>query len=220
MKFNKYLIACVCAFTAAAHAENNWYVLGSIGQSNFDASNSDVNDALSPYWHAAEISIDKTDTAYKLQAGYQFTENFSIEGGYVDLGNLKYQFVPTPNPGTIALYYPDLSKVKVSASGWNLSAVGVLPLNNNFSLYAKAGAIRATVKAKTEVTYFFPPTGDSSDTESSTDIKPLFGVGASYKLNSNVSVRVEAERYSNLGDSDTTGEGNVDLYSAGIAYKF
>lgn len=213
MKSNKYLLAMTCAFAATVHAENSWYVLGSMGQSKFDESKSDADRSVSDTnISVASSSLDNTDSAYKLQAGYQFTPNFAIEGGYVDLGELNY----TASLNDILFAYK--AKVKVDAKGWNIDAVGILPLNKYLSLFAKAGVIDANVKNKTVVSYNY--IGETSDTESSTDIKPLFGIGASYSFNDNIAARIEVERYRNLGDKNTTGEGDVDLYSAGIAYKF
>jgi len=231
MKCNKYLLACACVFAVAAHAESNWYVLGDIGQSNFGASNSDVNDILPGYEHVTKVAVDNTGAAYRLQAGYQFTENFGVEGGYFDLGNIQYEYVPALNAGVATLVpIHENIKIKFSAFGWNLSAVGVLPLKNNLSLFARAGVARATVKTKIEVTDSF--LGDRSAAEKSAHVKPLFGIGVSYKLNNNLLLQVEAQRYSNLplhvkaerysdfGDSGAIRESNVDFYSVGIAYKF
>lgn len=211
MKFNKYLIACACVFTAAAHAENNWYVLGSLGQSKFDASKSDLDSALRDEGLVVYSStLDETDTGYKLQIGYQFTPNFAVEGGYIDLGKLSYS-------ANVLGIIPVTAGAKVEASGWNIDALGILPLGNGFSLFAKAGLIDAKVKFSVSASSAF---SSASSSDSSTDIKPLFGVGASYSINNQLIVRTEYERYKNLGDKDTTGEGDVDLFSAGIAYKF
>lgn len=211
MKLNKYLIACACAFTAGAHAENNWYVLGSIGQSNFDAKKSDVdNELLNAGFLLDSSSFDKADTGYKLQFGYEFNSNFALEGGHVDLGELTYK------ASSFGVIPADL-KAKIEVNGWNIDAVGILPINNGFSLFAKVGFIDAKVEAKTTAS---SPFFTTSSKENSSDIKPLFGLGAAYKLNAQVSMRIEIERYHDLGDNDTGGEGDVDLYSAGIAYKF
>lgn len=55
---------------------------------------------------------------------------------------------------------------------------------------------------------------------SSTNWKPNFGIGGTYNVDKQLGIRVEYERFSNLGDTNTTGEVNVDLMSAGVVYKF
>ena len=124
-------------------------------------------------------------------------------------------------------------KIKTQAKGFNIDAVGMLPLGSGFSLFAKVGFISAKVESKSTFTqsgyvigFACPIQGcpsainPASDSTSSTDLKVLFGLGAAYDINALLNVRVEVERYSKLGDNNSTGEGDVDLYSAGIAYKF
>jgi OmpA-OmpF porin, OOP family len=212
MKRNKYLLVLTCALAATAHAENNWYVVGSIGQSSFDASKSDGDASFNDFgFDVNSSSLDDEDTAYKIQLGYQFNPNFAIEGGYVDLGGLTYKANVTDG------FFDYNVKMDVEASGLNIAAVGILPLNNNFSLFAKFGFINAKVETSVKAS-----SGgfSASGSEDSTDLKPMFGVGAAYAITDRLSIRVELERYSKLGDEDSTGEGDVDLLSGGIAFKF
>ncbi|HQU15191.1 MAG: hypothetical protein B7Z66_05760 [Chromatiales bacterium 21-64-14] len=47
--------------------------------------------------------MDDTDFAYRLFAGYRFNPNFALEGGYVDLGSLRFvSNVLAPPPGGVA----------------------------------------------------------------------------------------------------------------------
>jgi hypothetical protein len=39
-------------------------------------------------------------------------------------------------------------------------------------------------------------------------------------MSKNVSFRADYDRYAKLGDNNSTGEGDVDLYSLAVAYKF
>lgn len=143
-------------------------------------------------------SCDDDDTAWKVYGGYQFTKNWGVEFGYVDFGEIK---------GTV----PAVGTIKTEADGWTLSGVGTLPFSNNFSGFAKLGIIRADVDTK--VTGVFA--GSASD--SSTDW--TFGLGVKYDFTQNVGLRVEWEKFNNLGDS-STGEGDIDLISLGLVFKF
>jgi OmpA-OmpF porin, OOP family len=212
MKLDKYLLVLTCALAATAHAESNWYLAGSIGQSSFDASKSDGDASLNDVGLGVNSSsLDDEDTAYKIQLGYQFNPNFAIEGGYVDLGGLTYKANVTDG------IFDYNAKMDVEASGLNIAAVGILPLNDNFSLFAKFGFINAKVETTVKVS-----SGgfSSSGSEDSTDLKPMFGIGAAYSITDQLAIRVELERYSKLGDEDSTGEGDVDLLSGGILFKF
>lgn len=142
-------------------------------------------------------SCDDDDTAWKVYGGYQFTKNWGVEFGYVDFGEIKATV-----PGGTA---------KVEADGWTLSGVGTLPFANNFSGFAKLGIIQADIDAKGTGVL----AGSASD--SSTDW--TFGLGVKYDFTQNVSLRAEWEKFNNLGDS-STGEGDIDLISIGVVFKF
>ena len=51
-----------------------------------------------------------------------------------------------------------------------------------------------------------------------TDLK--LGLGLQYDFTKNVGARLEWEHFRNVGDRNTTGEGDVNLYSLGIVVKF
>lgn len=200
------LIALLSALAVPAMAEG-LYVVGSVGQSKADLDQGylDGADRSLPGFSS---SIDKTDTAYKLQLGYQFNQNLAIEGGYVNLGKLTYSG-SAPGVGN--------KSVEFKAQGLNLSAVGILPLTERVSVFAKVGAIYAKVERTAAV---HTTLVQASSSESSTDLKGTWGLGASFDLTKNLAVRAEYEQFHKLGKNDKTGEANVDLISAGVAYKF
>ena len=53
------------------------YLFGNIGRSDFDPS---VN--------TSGLTLDTTDSAFALGAGYRITEHFSAEAGYTDQGKI------------------------------------------------------------------------------------------------------------------------------------
>lgn len=200
------LIALLLAFAAPAMAEG-FYVLTSVGQTKTDLDQGylDGADRALPGFQS---STDKTDTGYKLQLGYQFNQYFALEGGYVNLGKATYQ-------GSAAGI--GNKSVEFKASGVNLDAVGILPLNDRLSVFAKAGAIYAKVERNASR---HNGLGNFSSSTDSTDLKGTWGLGASYDLSKNLAVRAEYEQFHKLGKDDQTGEANVDMLSVGIACKF
>jgi OmpA-OmpF porin, OOP family len=120
---------------------------------------------------------DDKDTAVKLYGGYQFHPNFAAELGYTDLG--------------------EVSGVKGNA--WELSAVGLFPLANQFSLLGRLGAYH----------------GELKDGGSNTKNGLTFGLGAQYDINRNIGVRAEWQRFNNMS-SDV----DVDVLSIGALYRF
>lgn len=200
-------IALLSASMAPAYA-GNLYLVGSVGESEFDGRKSDIDQALTDAGATnVSSSLDKKDTAYKLQVGYQFNPYLAVEGGYVDLGKMKYA----------ASFTGGNANASIEAKGWNVAAVGILPLNESFSLFAKAGVIDAKVKLKVSAS---GPGGTASATGDSTDWKGTWGLGATYNFNKQLGLRVEYEKFDNLGNEDKTGKGDVDLISAGVVFKF
>ncbi len=68
------------------------------------------------------VGGDSRKTAAKLFAGYDFTRNWAIEGGYADLGK------------------PQWPQGESRETAWYLAGKGTMPINNQFDLFAKLGA--------------------------------------------------------------------------------
>jgi OOP family OmpA-OmpF porin len=124
-----------------------------------------------------------------------FHKNFGAEIAYVDLGKA------TVTSGG--------QTVEAKASGEVVSLVGVLPIGEQFSLFARLGFINGTVKLSGP--------GGSVD---STDVKTTYGVGAGFNFTRQLGVRLNWDKFAKLGDSNTTGESDVDMISVGVVFKF
>lgn len=203
------LIAVLATLTSApAYAAEGFYALGSLGWSSLDIDKGQVDSELTSAGATGlSSSTDSGDFAYKLQFGYQFNDNFAIEGGYIDLGKASYS----------ATFTGGNANAEVKVRGINLSALGIYPINDTFSIFGKVGFIDAHVK---ETASASGPGGSATASASSTDIKPTVGFGGTYKVNEKVGIRAEYEFFNKLGNHRTTGEANVNLLSAGLVYKF
>lgn len=142
-------------------------------------------------------TVDGKDTGFKLYGGYQLNRNFALEAGYVDLGEVSYSGTFDGEPVTNG---------QIETSGLNLSAVGILPVGQSFSLFGKVGLFIWESEAN-DLTGGAPFRSTADDTDVS------FGLGASFDFGRNFSLRGEWERF-DLSGSD------VDLLSVGFAYRF
>jgi len=203
------LILGLAAIPSTAQAAG-WY--GGIGFGNStvkdDSSCSDVASLFDPGF---SCSTDDTDTGWKVFIGNQFNKNAAIEFGYVDLGKT------TASASGTVLGTPVSLSGDVKAQGFNVDLVGSLPVNNEFSFLGRIGLFRWDVDASASANVGGFP---GSASESDTGVDLTFGLGAQYDFTKNAGVRVEWERFQDVGNEDTTGQSDVDLLSLSLVFRF
>ncbi len=233
-------IFALLAFASSAHAlelTTDTYFVASIGQSHIDHTalyNTNTNFighsglAIKDMYASQKNSND----AFKLQMGYEFTPNWAVEGGYVDLGKSTYathflaaiqSVIPPTNlgngitgSGTFNTTFEPFSYTRVTKiSGWNATGVGTLPINERWSLLGKLGVMRAEMRSHDSGAGF----GTWSNATEHRFI-PIYGFGASYKINKVFGIRAEFEQYSRIGREENTGVIDVNLGSVGLSAKF
>lgn len=193
--------------TAPAYA-SNWYVLGAVSQSQVNLDSSSLDTVLSDNGATSLSSSDSgTNNQWRLQAGYQVNPNLALEAGYIDLGKSTYK----------ATFSGGKTTADWTSGGVDVAAVGILPINTNFSLLGKLGAIAA--KTTTDWTSN-GISGVPAGKENKSQISPFAGVGVSYSLNARSDLRMEYERFNGIGDSSTTGKADVSILSLGVTYHF
>ena len=55
---------------------------------------------------------------------------------------------------------------------------------------------------------------------SETGFDPMFGIGGSFNITEKIGVRVEYEKFLDVGDENVTGQSDVDLISASLVFRF
>jgi OOP family OmpA-OmpF porin len=179
------------AVWAQAPQDVGFYLGGSLGYSTIDFETGSLAAA-----GMTTLTSDDNDTGWKLFAGYQFHRNWAVEGTYYDLGHFNASGFVTASPTTPA-------NVSLKVKGWGLTAVGILPLQQNFSLFAKLGGFFPDSKASATA-------GPFAAAVDNTNAEWLGGVGVSYNFSRNLAVRAEAE---SIGS-------DAQLYSIGLQFKF
>lgn len=201
------LATTLFAASSAFAADAGFYIGGSMGETKVkDAPSAAEFDAdLAAEGITASSSVDDTDTAWKVFGGYKLNRYLAIEASYVDLGEVSITSnVTTPAIGTVDTNWEALSMTA--------AAVGILPFAYGFELFGKAGIQYWDVDLST--------TPSAANTESETGTDYFYGIGAGYNLTYNIALRAEWERYNNVGDNNTTGEFDVDMWSAGVQFTF
>ncbi|MGX9774053.1 Outer membrane protein A precursor [compost metagenome] len=178
------VVGAALAFPLFAQAENI-YVGANVGRSELKLSGDDV-------------SGKENKTGFKVYAGYDFTPNFGAEAGYVNFGKLK------ESEGNESL--------SMETSAFYAAATGTLPLNAEFSLFAKVGVTQNHTKVKLNLVGF-----NASGSKNKT--AALFGIGAAYNINKNLSAVAEYENFGKTLSQDGM-KLKADLLSIGLRYKF
>jgi OmpA-OmpF porin, OOP family len=125
-----------------------------------------------------------SDFAYKLFGGYDL-KYIGIEGAYMDGGS------------------PSDHDLKIDVTGWDLALRGILPISDQFNLFAKVGVVWWDVSAHGYDLY---------GKDSGNDL--LYGVGAGFGFTPNFGMRGEWERM-DIQDTD-----RADLWTVSAYWKF
>jgi OOP family OmpA-OmpF porin len=204
--FGLVALATIAAPFAMAD-DTGWYIGGNIGQSRAKIDDQRITSGLlGGGLTATSISDHDRDIGYKLYGGYQFNPNFSMEGGYFDLG--KFGFTANTSPaGTLD------GNIKIR--GLNLDLVGTLPITEKFSAFGRGGLIYSQSRDSFSGT---GAVGVSNPNPSKNDTGYKLGLGLQYAFTKSLAMRTEVERYR---INDAVGhKGDVDLVSVGLVYRF
>jgi hypothetical protein len=124
-----------------------------------------------------QLTISGGDLSYELFAGYQFpgysflpfNTFFALEGGYMDLGTVDDQTLG--------------AKLELDIHGFDLYAIGYLPITRRIDLFAKAGVFLWDAKVKAD--------GGTVDDDDGTDL--ALGLGIEYRTGKAYSARLTLE---------------------------
>ena len=211
-KFHLSLLAisgslAIYSTTTLAQVSPGWYVGGNVGSTRAHFNNDAINSGLANQGlTVTSTTSDNRDIGYKLFSGYQINPNFAVEGGFFDLGRFGYGSTTIPT-GT----FNGSTRVR----GLNLDLLGMVPLSERLSAFARIGAAYARSRANFSSTGAVP-FGTSSSTRNGTDLK--YGLGLQYALTDALALRGEVERY-RINDP-LRNRGNVNMVSLGLIYRF
>lgn len=202
------VVGCMLSMAAGTALADGMYGGISLGVASMDIDKKSFDSALIDAGAAGLSSkTDESDVGYKAYLGYSFTPHFALEGGYVNLGSADYK----------ATFTGGNAKVDWKSHGMFVQAVGRAPMGDAFALLGKGGVYFSESEATVKAT---GPGISASGKNSKNEVNFVIGMGGEYAFNKSTALRVEWERFLNVGDKDTTGEGDVDLITVGVAFKF
>jgi len=192
MKRILFATALVVA-TPTFAADNGFYGAFDIGQGKM----SDITD------QGVTLSAENT-TPFRLGVGYQFNQNFGLEGSYTDFGKSNI---------TASVLGIGLSAGDVKANSTGIAAIAYLPVSDTIELFGKVG-YNSTKMTLTPSAVF---AAAGATTSSSTKSKAAFGLGVKFNINKQVALRAQYEDFGSFGDTPTT---KVTAITIGATYAF
>jgi OOP family OmpA-OmpF porin len=207
MKLHFLAPLALFALTSTAFAEG-FYGVGEVTHSSVSLDRTHFDTTLTTHGATGLSSSDSgSGNQWRLQGGYRFNPYLAVEAGYIDFGKTKYQ----------ASYSGGSAQGSLKAGGIDVAGLVSLPVNDNLSVFGKAGMVAAKVKSNLVAG---APAALASGNDSVNVVRPLVGVGALYKLTQNVDVRADYDYVGGLGKSNRTGKMDANLFSLGVAYNF
>lgn len=190
----KFIIATLAtgllAVTPAMAAEDGGFYVGA-GAGSFGIDYNEVD-------NGDVFTFSGDDTAFKLFGGYNFNKYLGAEVEYLDGGTIDETY--------------DLGEgftlgVDIDVTGFNLSIVGVAPIGERFSLFAKVGMVFWDVDFIEDFDGDVTVYNDSGEDLS-------WGLGAGFNFTDQFGARIEYQSF-DVHDLDT-----VDLISASVTWSF
>jgi hypothetical protein len=198
---NGVIAVCLSLFAASApaiaHDREGAYVFAGVGSASTEWK---AKAGVAPVGQKRNTAT--STSSYQVGVGYRVSDYFGVEGSYADMaGQARYQGVGS-----------------VEGKSLSMAAVGYLPIGRRFELFAKAGA------GRTRYDYQSATGSPGPHTAWGVSSSRLYSLGANYRLNSSLAVRLE---WSTLGVSsrefrdaigaDSLGTGQ---WTAGLSYRF
>jgi OOP family OmpA-OmpF porin len=174
-----------------------------------------------------DSDLDDTISAWGVQVGYRFGKYFATEVGYANLGEASYRLPIdvqvtatdiTSGFSAADTFVAERATVFTSA-GPTISAVGLFPIGQRFDLQARAGIYLADTRVTNRVrdVEFAQNVAHRRVDASQTEL--LAGIGGTWHINENFSLRAEYQKFFDVGDDEKTGESDIDVINLSVLFK-
>lgn len=145
------------------------------------------------------LSMRDTGFAWSAAAGYQFNQYLAIEASYMRFPAVKVSGLP--------------SALMKNVHNFNLAVKGIFPIDDKFSVFAKAGAAYASYKAGPLP--FVVNNQVVTANSRVNKIVPLVGAGANFNIQQNLALTVQGNMTFKNGRMPSMFMGTL-----GLTYKF
>lgn len=207
--------------SASVAQDTGFYVGADVGQSSIDSNQRGLDSTVVAAFESFGVTVldgssEVSEDAFTwgLIVGYRVLPYLAFEASYGDLGSFEYKARGTLSNGVSVT--DGRVHIEANGQGPTLSALGILPIRDLWSVYARAGV------AFMDVDYDISVTVDdqsASDSLSRSSENFLWGVGAGF-TGGHWTTRVEYQQITDVGDNDVIGKADVSRIVLGVIYRF
>jgi OmpA-OmpF porin, OOP family len=228
------IAALALTWGSAAQAETEgWYFGLSGGLTTADLSRNDLDqDFVDGFSQAffevtgafpdaafVDSELDDSDKGWGVHIGYRINRYVAAEVGYMNLGEFNYaNQVQLQVLGTTFVFNSD---ARLTAQGGPFASVlGMFPINERFDVHVRGGLLLSDTRFRMRSVAVMPDVPESFISEETDDSDKDFfaGLGATWNINESYSLRVEYQRFLDVG-ADSVGEQDIDLISAALLFR-
>ncbi len=184
-----------------------WYGWVDLGHAVGDGSRSKFIESAAAKGLSMQVDeYDDDRSAYQLGLGYQWSERWSVEAGWVDLGDVETRFSSDLLSSEVTGFINGVVSVHPqSPQGVLFNVRYSQPLGKRFYLTASLGGWRWASE-------YSLAAGDESVSSDESGLDPVFGLAAEYHVNSHFAARLQWQRF--YFDDET-----ARLLSLGLVYR-
>ena len=177
-------------------------------------------------------SLDDSLSVWGAQIGYRFGKYVAVEAGYVNLGELSYQlpglvsgtYIVTNDDGTTTTYTLNGAierGTQLTSTGITGAVLGMFPINEKFDVHARAGLYLADTRLTDRIRFVSsdPVVNLAHRRTDASETELLAGVGATWNINESFSLRVEYQKFFDIGDDEKTGESDIDVVNLSVLFR-
>jgi len=184
------------------------YLGGNIAASRASGLGGSVDGALGNQGLGSSTSNGTPGTTGGLRLGYRLNPNLAVEASYDRIGSTDLQ-------SAISSPAADSASGTWKAHGFGLHVLGIAPMDNQWSLYGRAGVEQWHTSL--DLASASGNTPNLSATGSNTTL--ALGAGVAYAISPQVDATAELVHYNRVGTS-ATGSNAVNQVNFGLRYHF
>lgn len=204
-------MALAVAVAPTFAAEEHFYAGVGAAFSWPDIDGGQAGASIGDKWAATPTTADDKGDGLKLYAGWQPSRYFALELGYTDFGRRStYSTLLRPTSR-------DTASVQWDGYGIDATALAHWWIGEAFSLYARGGASAWNLERKIVED---GTAGHHSRSTGDTGVSLLAGAGVAFRFMHQGTLRVEYQRYFDVGSDAIGGKMDISVVSIGAHYHF